>query len=109
MTYDQFLARLRETPRDWLIWVHKIRRLNHNKRAYECPLCSLGSGFALAWLSACGQRRAEDRALELLAQRDELLTVLKVFVDEYLGAQYERGMWPLMDQAMDAIAKAEGK
>jgi hypothetical protein len=66
-------------------------------------------GITRDWCLVCSARRAEDRALELLAQRDELLTVLKVFVDEYLGAQYERGMWPLMDQAMDAIAKAEGK
>lgn len=43
----------------------------------------------------------------LIAAAPDMLAALKGFVAEYGGDRYERGLWPLMDEARAAIAKAE--
>lgn len=79
--------------------VHHKPKVAH----YYCLECRERAENVIVALSA------DMDAVRLAVQRDDLLAALKGFIDEYLGAQYERGMWPLMDQAMDAVHKAEGK
>jgi hypothetical protein len=45
----------------------------------------------------------------LIAAAPDLLAALKAFIDAYDGDEYASGVWPLMDQARAAIAKAEGR
>jgi hypothetical protein len=54
MTYDQFLSRLRETPRDWtLTHQGEIRRRDSAKGGGEvCPVCALHPDYMLGYSCA---------------------------------------------------------
>lgn len=56
-----------------------------------------------------GEGSVADYVAGLEQQRNQLLAALVGFVAAFDGDQFDEGVWPLMDNAKAAIAKAEGR